>query len=92
LLTAADNTVYENCVDYFVKMTENSIPYMLTSMEGYTYDEYMTHWMAHITVDSFIHLITHEKDITQAKMKMRKILNYLIEGWVGVCIIKENNS
>ena len=59
LLTSAENTVYENCIDELVTLTENSMPIMLSVLKGYTYDEYMSHWMSHITVDAFLNVIKH---------------------------------
>ncbi len=89
VLTASENTVYEHIVDDFVKMTEESIPQMMATLPGYTYDEYMSHWMAHISVDAFIQVIKHEKDKDTAKMKLRGILNYLVKGWIELVMIKE---
>lgn len=82
LITASENTVYENFVDDFVRLIESSIPIMLSGMPGYTYDPYLSHWMSHISVDAFLHLIQHERDVNEAKRKLRPILNYLIRGWV----------
>jgi AcrR family transcriptional regulator len=90
LLTSAENTVYENCIDELVTLTENSMPIMLSGLKGYTYDEYMSHWMSHITVDAFLNVIKHETDMEQAKLKLRKIMNYLIEGWVELVMVSLN--
>ena len=90
LLTSAENTVYENCIDELVTLTENSMPIMLSGLKGYTYDEYMSHWMSHITVDAFLNVIKHETDMEEAKLKLRKIMNYLIEGWVELVLVSLN--
>lgn len=90
LLTSSENTVYENCIDELVTLTENSMPIMLSGLKGYTYDEYMSHWMSHITVDAFLNVIKHETDMEQAKLKLRKIMNYLIEGWVELVLVSLN--
>lgn len=89
LLTATENTVYENVVDEFVTMLEQSIPPMMASLKGYTCDEYMSHWMAHISMDAFIHVIKHEKDVKKAKARLRDILNYLVVGWVQLAVKKK---
>ena len=89
ILTATENTVYENVVDEFVSMVEQSIHPMLASMKGYTCDEYMTHWMSHISIDAFIHVIKHEKDVKKAKVRLRAILNYLVLGWVQLAMVKK---
>jgi AcrR family transcriptional regulator len=89
LLTASENTVYENVVDEFVTMIENSIPMMLSNLDGYTADEYMSHWMSHISIDAFIHVIKHEQDVEKAKARLRAILNYLVSGWIQLAMIKQ---
>ena len=92
LLCSAENTAYENCVDDFVEMTQRSIPLMLSALDGYTYDEYYAHWMSHITVDAIIHVIKHEKDKEIAKKRMRSIMNYLIQGWVELVMVKQDQD
>ena len=89
LLTASENTKYENVVDEFVELVNNSVLMMMQNIKGYTYDEYMSHWMAHISIDSFIHVIEHEKDINTAQKRLSSILNYLVMGWVNLALIKE---
>lgn len=88
LLTASENTVYVNCIDEIVKLTETAMPVMLSGLKSYTYDEYMSHWMSHITVDAFVNVIKHETDVERAKTKLRKIMNYLIEGWVQLVLVQ----
>jgi len=92
LLRSAENTAYENCVDDFVDMTQRSIPFMMSAFDGYTYDEYYSHWMSHITVDAIIHVIEHEPDKEIAKKRMRSIMNYLIQGWVGLVMVKQDQD
>ena len=89
LLTASENTVYENVVDEVVSMVERSIPPSLSMLKGYTVDEYMSHWMAHISIDAFIHVIRHEKDVETAKVRLRAILNYLVTGWLQLAVKKQ---
>ncbi len=89
LLNSAENTVYENCVDEFVEMFEKSIPVMISGMKGYTADGYMSHWMAHLTIDAFTNVIRHIDDVDEAKRRMRPILNYLVRGWVDLVMVKE---
>ncbi|MCR4650939.1 MAG: TetR/AcrR family transcriptional regulator [Lachnospiraceae bacterium] len=92
LLSSAENTAYETCVDEFVDMIEGAIPLMMSSLDGYIYDEYYSHWMSHISVDAIIHVIKHESDKEIAKKKMRPIMNYLIRGWVGLVMIKQKRD
>ena len=87
LLTASQDTVYENVIDEFVELTERSIPYMLTDSKDLTYDEYMAHWLAHISIDAFSHVIKHERDKEVAKKRLRSIMNYLVRGWVELVMV-----
>ena len=89
ILNSSENTVYENCVDEFVDMLEKATPKMLSGMKGYTCDEYMSHWMSHLTIDAFINVIKHVEDREEAKRRMRPILNYLVKGWVELVMVKE---
>ncbi len=89
ILNSSENTVYENSVDEVVDMLEKATPKMLSGMKGYTCDEYMSHWMAHLTIDAFINVIKHVEDKEEAKRRMRPILNYLVRGWVDLVMVKE---
>ena len=37
-------------------------------------DEYMLHWITHISVDAYPHLLTHERDVEKAKLHMRRVM------------------
>ena len=89
LLTASENTIYENVVDEFVELVDASVSMMMQNIKGYTYDKYMSHWMSHISIDAFIHVIKHEKDVNTAQKRLSSILNYLVMGWVNLALIKE---
>ena len=91
VLNSAENTVYENIVDEFVKLTEKSSPAMISSLPGYTYDEYMSHWMSHITIDAYIQVIKHETDKEKARIMLRSIMNYLVKGWIDLVLVKEED-
>ncbi len=88
-LNGSENTVYEHVVDDFVKLLEESVPHMLSGLKGYTLDEYMSHWMSHISMDAYIQVIKHEKDKEVAKCRLRSILNYLTRGWIELAMVKK---
>ena len=92
ILNASENTMYENTIDELVDMTQKSIPMMIDKMPGYKTDEYMCHWMAHISIESFINVIKHEKNVEVAKKRLRPIMNYLVQGWVTLTMIKEDKT
>ncbi|MCR5273381.1 MAG: TetR/AcrR family transcriptional regulator [Lachnospiraceae bacterium] len=89
LLTGAENTVYENIVDDFVALMAKMVPPMISSMQGYECDEFMSHWMSHMTIDAYIHVIVHVKEEEEAKRKLKDITNYIVRGWVELAMVKK---
>lgn len=84
LLTKSQGAKYENCVDSLVETIEQF--YLAMSEEigahyGARVNRYMLHWLVHMIVDSFIHLITHECDEKKAAQYMTKIMTFILEGW-----------
>lgn len=90
LLTKAQGSEYENAVDMVVDMTERgfraSADRAAQKMSGYHVDEYMLHWITHISVDAYTHLLTHERDVEKAKLHMRRIMEFLINIWFTMIV------
>ena len=90
LLTKAQGSEYENAVDMVVDMTEQgfraSADRAVQKMPGYHVDEYMLHWITHISVDAYTHLLTHERDVERAKLHMRRIMEFLINIWFTMIV------
>ena len=90
LLTKAQGSEYENAVDMVVDMTERgfraSADRAVQKMPGYHVDEYMLHWVTHISVDASTHLLTHERDVEKAKLHMRRIMEFLINIWFTMIV------
>ena len=90
LLTKAQGSEYENAVDMVVDMTERgfraSADRAAQKMPGYHVDEYMLHWITHISVVAYTHLLTHEKDVEKAKLHMRRIMEFLINIWFTMIV------
>lgn len=90
LLTKAQGSRFENAVDEMVEMTERA--YMAMSetiarqMPGRCVNKYMLHWLSHMIIDAFIHLITHEPNEKKAVKIMSRIMNFLVDGWIGLVI------
>ncbi len=87
LLSGSKEDVLENAIDEFVDLMEKSTMTMVSDSKFYTYDPFMTHWMAHTTVDSVVHVIKHEKDVKKAKERIQSIMNYLVIGWVKLVMV-----
>lgn len=88
LLNSSENTMYENIISEFVDLLEKQIPVMLSKANGYSIDEFMSHWMSHITIDGYVNVIKHERNKAKALPKLQEITNYLVRGWL-LLVLKE---
>lgn len=86
LITKAQGSQFDNCIDEMVDMTEAAYRAMSESMArqlpGKRVNSYMLHWLTHMIIDAFIHLITHEPDEKKALGIMNRIMNFLVGGWM----------
>ncbi len=96
LLTRSQGSKYEGCVDEIVEMTDNVYSAMAENMAGMLpnmrVNTYMRHWLTHMMIDAFIHLFTHERDERKALSNMRKILNFLVKGWVDMILVPNDEK
>lgn len=84
LLTKSQGSKYEGCVDELVDTIEQfylALSEKIGTHYGAKVNRYMLHWLTHMMVDSFIHLITHECDEEKAAQYMTKIMTFILEGW-----------
>lgn len=94
LLTNAQGTAFENFMDDIVEIIEHE--YMINAKNmakqtsGMQINSYMMHWMTHISIDAFVHLLTHESDEKRALQHMSIIMDYLVSGWVKMILIPED--
>lgn len=88
LLTKSQGSTYEDIVSRFADWGEqhyNALAELMVEKLGVTKPErYMIHWMAHMQVDAFVHLFTHETDEEKAVRHMKGIVVYLVSGWNGL--------
>lgn len=91
LLTKSQGTAFENCIDEVVDKIEKGYRIMAERMAektpGMQVNPYMLHWMTHMNIDAFIHLLTHEPDEQKALSHMRRIIDYLVKGWMELILI-----
>ena len=87
LLAGSKDGELEKCLDGFVQLAEKNSSTMIELAPGFQLDPFMTHWMSHVTVDAFVHVIKHEKDIRKAKERMGNIMNYLVRGWAELALM-----
>lgn len=85
ILTKSQGSRFENCIDEFVEIMENG--YQIFAVEQAKVlgveppDEYTLHWVAHVQINAFSHLLLHEKDEQRALKHMEQVMNYLLGGW-----------
>ncbi len=92
LLSGSKEDALDKEIDEFVELIEKSTVLMVKDSKYYTYDPFMTHWMAHTTVDSVAHVIKHEKDESIAQKRIQSIMNYLVIGWIKLVMVPVNDG
>lgn len=88
LLAKSQGTAFENVLDQIVDMTEKQFA---AAVELYAkqktrqpVDSYIIHWMAHMTIDAFVHLLTHEPEEQAAVRQMKVIMNFIVKGFTEI--------
>lgn len=88
ILTKSQGSRFENCVDQFVEITDRhyrSLADAMTKKLGTPpLEDYLIHWMAHMNIDMFVHLLTHETSEKAALAHVKPIIRYMTEGWAGL--------
>lgn len=88
LLTKSQGSSLAGFIDEFVAFTEKNYR-MLADAQAKVCgvsapDDYTIHWMAHMQIDAFVHLLTHEPDEEKAVAHLGDILKYLLAGWYAL--------
>lgn len=90
LLTKSQGTAFEDSLDRIVDMTEKrfaaSVGLLVKQKAGKQIDSNIVHWMAHMTIDAFTHLLTHEKEEQAAVRQMKVIMNFIVKGFVEMIL------
>ena len=92
LLSGSKEDALDQIIDEFVDLIEKSTVLMVKDSNFYTYDPFMTHWMAHTTVDSISQVVMHERDEEIALKRIQSIMNYLVIGWVKLVMVPVDNK
>lgn len=96
LLTKSQGTCFENSVDQIVEMTEKSYRIMAEGIAeqtpGMRVNDYIMHWLTHMTIDAFVHLLTHEREEQRAQQQMRMIMDYIVKGWMEMILIPKEDA
>ena len=88
LLTKSQGSVYETIADGFVDVFEEHYDRLTEQISvklGVPKpDRYILHWLSHMQIDAFVHLLTHEKEEEKALRSIEQIISYLVAGWAGI--------
>ena len=86
LLEKSQGSQFENLPDRIIEMLDagylRSAQKYADSLPGKRVNKYMLHWLSHIQVDAFIHLLTHERDRNRAEEKIKPVLDMLVKSWL----------
>lgn len=94
LLTKSQGTRFESCVDEMVDMTDTTYraaaENIARQLPNKRINPYILHWLSHMIIDAFIHLVTHEPDENKAVGIMCRIMNFYVSSWIG--LVFEDNE
>ena len=90
LLHGAAGSKYENIVDdiinrmntVYIKMAES----FARGMPGKRVNEKMLHWLCHVQVGGFMHMIEHEHDKESAMKFIRPVMDLLVKAWISYAL------
>ena len=98
LLTKSQGTAFEDSLDRIVSLTEKrfaiSAEQFAKQIAGHPPNSYLIHWMAHMTVEAFTPLLTHEKEEQVAVQQMKVIMDFIIKGFLEMISspVKQQNN
>ncbi len=87
LLEKASGSSYEGIVDRFVELLEKHNTALarnyLAAYPDKRVNEYMLHWLSHVQVSAFVHLLTHVDDKERAVKEIKPVMDMLVESWMN---------
>ena len=87
LISKSTGSKYEHVVDDFIGMIEKNFMVLAenyaNSVPGKQLNRPMVHWLSHLSIMTFVHLLSHEKDEKQALRFMKPAMDHLILGWMN---------
>lgn len=88
ILTKSQGSRFENCIDEFVDILEQGYKILAKAQADKlgvdVPDEYTLHWVSHIQINAFTHLLLHERDEMEALKHFNHVLKYLVGGWMAL--------
>lgn len=88
VLNKSQGSCFETCIDQFVEISEKHYRILADMYSEKTknkkLEDYIVHWFAHMQIDIFVHLLTHEKSEEAALQYLISIMKSLMVGWSGL--------
>lgn len=88
VLTKSQGSGYETCMDRFIEITQKHYRILVDNLCRQwrlpLLDDYIVHWMAHMNIDAFVYMITHEKSEKEACQHMEQMVHYFVNGFIGM--------
>lgn len=88
LLTKSQGSRFEHCIDDFVAISEKHYRIMADKFTdafgAKRIEDYIIHWIAHMQIDTFAHMLTHEKSEDAALSYMEDAVKFMLSGWMGM--------
>lgn len=88
ILTKGQGSRFEHSLELFVKITEKHFRIIADEMARLagkdSLDDFLIHWIAHMCVEMFVHLLTHEENVETAEQHIEVLLKFVVSGWFGM--------
>jgi len=87
VMSKSEGSKYEHVVEDIISLVESKMTNLVKtysdSVPGKRVNRYMVHWLSHLSVMSFVHLLTHIDDEKEALKFMKPAMDHLITGWTN---------
>ena len=87
LLEKSAGSRYEGIIDRFVGMIEQHNYALAEKVAAVCPDkrinQYFLHWYSHVSINAFVHLVTHVDNKERALKEIKPVMDMLIEGWMA---------
>ena len=87
LLSKSMGSKYEHVVEDIISLIDDRLSDLVKkyvdSVQGKHVNQYMVHWLSHLSVTSYVHLLTHFDDEREALKFMKPAMDHLVLGWTN---------
>lgn len=94
LLYKSQGSGYENVPDRIIDLLDagylKTAERIAAAVPGRRVNRYMLHWLTHVQVDAFIHLLSHERDRDKALEHIKPVLDMLVRSFMDY-VIEDGN-